>query len=182
MTKIVAHIMKILHKQNPHINRSALLFLSKELTIAGEEIYKLSTDNYNTVTVSNINNIEELLFNDKLNNITTKGDMFFNVILDIIENNKTIITTDAIMVLSQLLEKITIVLLTTDKTITKTEIEQKEEELFGKKIYRHTYQVHNGFFFKRRVYKSNNINTTPNLLNIHKDRTYDLIKDPIPII
>ena len=38
MTKIVAHIMKILHKQNPHINRSALLFLSKELTIAGEEI------------------------------------------------------------------------------------------------------------------------------------------------
>lgn len=181
MTKIVAHIMKILHKQNPHINRSALLFLSKELTIAGEEIYKLSIDNYNTVTVSNIKNIEKLLFNDKLNNITTKGDMFFNVILDIIENNKTIITTDAIMVLSQLLEKITIALLTTDKTITKTEIEQKEEELFGN-ICRSSYQVNNGFFFKRTIYKPNNINTTPNLLNIHKDRTYDLIKDPIPII
>lgn len=181
MTKIVAHIMKILHKQNPHINRSALLFLSKELTIAGEEIYKLSTDNYNTVTVSNINNIEELLF-DKLNNITTKGNMFFNVILDIIENNKTIITTDAIRVLSQLLEKITIALLTTDKTITKTEIEQKEVELFGKNMDRSSYQVNNGFFFKRTIYKPNNINTTSNLLNIHKDRTYDLIKDPIPIL
>ena len=182
MTKIVAHIMKILHKQNPHINRSALLFLSKELTIAGEEIYKLSTDNYNTVTVSNIKNIEKLLFNDKLNNITAKGDMFFKVILDIIEINKTIITTDAIMVLSQLLEKITKALLTRDKTITKTEIEQKEEDLFGKNIYRTSYQVHNGFFFKRTIYKPNNINTTPNSLNIHKNRTYDLIKDPIPII
>lgn len=29
MTKIIAHIMKILHKQNPHINRSALYFYQK---------------------------------------------------------------------------------------------------------------------------------------------------------
>lgn len=179
MTEISSMITKILWNTKVHISRDAITFLSKELEIAGEEILKLATNEYATVESSNIKSIEKCVFTDKLDDINTTGKVFYDVIMKILENNKIIISHDAIITLAQLLEKITIKILEQvqkRKHITKTDIETAENELFGISC-----EVVNNR--SKISYAEKTIDLFKNiycLLTIQKEIVSSLIKDPIP--
>lgn len=180
MTEVSSMITKILQNTNLHISRDAITFLSKELEIAGEEILKLATNEYATVEARNIKSIEKRIFTDKLDDINTTGEVFYDVIMKILENNRIIISHDAIITLAQLLEKITIKILEQvqkRKHITKTDIETAENELFG--ISCEVANDRSKISYIKKVIDlfKNNIYC---LLTIQKEIVSSLIKDPIP--
>lgn len=181
MTIVSSMITKILWNTKLHISRDAVTFLSMELETAGEEILKLSTNEYSMTEAENIESVEKRIFNDKLNDVNTTGEVFHDVVMKILENNKTIINHDAVTTLARLLEKITVKILEyvqKKKHITETDMKTAEKELFETDC--ETADNESRVFHSEKVTDVIKNKIIYRLLTIQKETASGLIKDPIP--